>query len=254
LIGGEIRLDRAAARAAYVTLGAQFGMSPEEVAAGVLEIAAANQVHGIRQVTTTRGRDPQRYAMVAFGGAGGLFAAEVADFLQIPKIVSPPNPGNLCAFGLHVSDVKRDYIRTLVRQRSRTDPAEIEALWRELETSGQADIEAEGVPRDRIALHRSADLRYVGEGHEVQVDVPDGLDGDKAIEAMWSGFHRVHRETFGYDYEGEQDVELVNLRVQAVGVAHRPKVPETAGAAGVPQPATKRKGFWREGRAIDFPL
>ena len=254
LIGGEIRLDRETARGAYTALGAKFGMRAEEVAAGVLEIAAANQVHGIRQVTTTRGRDPQRYAMVAFGGAGGLFAAEVADFLQIRTIVSPPNPGNLCAFGLHVSDVKRDYIRTLVRQRSKADQTEIETVWRELEATGLADIEAEDVPAARIALHRSADLRYVGEGHEVQVDITHGLEGDAAIEAMWSSFHRVHRETFGYDYEGEQDVELVNLRVQAVGVVHRPNVAEKAGAAAAPTPVATRQVYWRDGGWIDCAI
>ena len=97
----------------------------------MFEIAAANQVHGIRQVTTTRGREPGRYTLVAFGGAGGMFAADVADFLDIRRVLSPPNPGNLSAYGLHVSDIKRDYIRTLVRQQSSADNDEIDAVWRE---------------------------------------------------------------------------------------------------------------------------
>ena len=118
LIGGEIQLDLDAAKAAYEELGRQHNMSAEAVAAGVLEIAAANQVFGIRKVTTSRGRDPGNYAMVAFGGAGGLFATEVADFLGVKTVISPPDPGNLCALGLHVSDVRRDYIRTMVRCQS----------------------------------------------------------------------------------------------------------------------------------------
>src|SRR5581483_9903790 len=125
-------------------------MAPEEVAAGALEIAAANQVFGIRQVTTVRGREPADYAMVAFGGAGGLFATEVADFLGIGTVILPPDPGNLCAFGLHVCDVTRDYIRTLVRRQSTADIEEILANWRELERLGFADIEAEGIPRSAI--------------------------------------------------------------------------------------------------------
>src|SRR5690606_13201630 len=92
LIGGELKLDRDAAQAAYEDLGRQHNMSAEAVAAGVLEIAAANQVFGIRKVTTSRGRDPGNYAMVAFGGAGGLFATEVADFLGVKTVISPPDP------------------------------------------------------------------------------------------------------------------------------------------------------------------
>ena len=149
-------------------------MSAEEAAAGVFEIAAANQVHGIRQVTVNRGRDPANYALIAFGGAGGMFAADVADFLDIATVISPPDPGNLSAFGLHVSDIKRDYIRTLVRQRSSSDTHEIEAAWAEIEDRGRAEIAAEGVATDKIILTRSGDLRYVGEGHEIEVSVPPG--------------------------------------------------------------------------------
>src|SRR5262249_40486217 len=163
LIGGEIKLDLDAARRAYVRLAESFGMTAEEVAAGALEIAAANQVFGIRQVTTSRGREPGNYAMVAFGGAGGLFATEVADFLGIDTVLSPPDPGNLCAFGLHVSDVRRDYIRTIVRRQSIADGAEILAAWDELAKLGMEDIRAEGIPAEKIALRRVADIRYFGE-------------------------------------------------------------------------------------------
>ncbi len=125
LVGGEIELDVPSARRAFDALGREFKLEPEEAAAGALEIAAANQVSGIRQVTTVRGREPGDYAMVAFGGAGGLFATEVADFLAIGNIILPPDPGNLCAFGLQVCDITRDYIRTLVRRQSSADVDEI---------------------------------------------------------------------------------------------------------------------------------
>ena len=151
-IGGEIALDVVAARRAFIVLGEQFGLDPDELAAGALEIAAANQVFGIRQVTTMRGREPSDYAMVAFGGAGGLFATEVADFLGINTVISPPDPGNLCAFGLHVCDVTRDYIRTLVRRQSSADSEEILAAWRELEQLGLFDIQAEGISKEAIAI------------------------------------------------------------------------------------------------------
>ena len=245
LVGGEIALDGDAARRAYGLLGAQFDMSAEEAAAGVMEIAAANQVHGIRQVSVMKGREPGLYALVAFGGAGGLFAAEVADFLNITTVLSPPNPGNLSAFGLHVSDIKRDYIRTLVRQQSTADSGEIEAAWVELEVQGKRKIAAEGVAEDAIQLSRSADMRYVGEGHEVPVPLPAGLTGDAAVEHIWAEFHKVHMRTFGFAYEGQQDVEVVNLRVQAVGRMHRPAVVTPAAQEGAPKPDHTRPVYWR---------
>ncbi|MGX5775592.1 hydantoinase/oxoprolinase family protein [Methylorubrum zatmanii] len=254
LIGGAIRLDDAAARKAYTELGESFGMSAEEVAAGALEIAAVNQVFGIRQVTTTRGRDPGAYAMVAFGGAGGLFATEVADFLDIRTVISPPNPGNLCAFGLHVSDVRRDYIRTLVRQQSTVDGAEILTAWNELAANGLADIEAEGIPAERIEIRRIADVRYFGEGHEVQVTIPAGLSDEAILDHLWSDFHRVHDQTFGFHYEGKQDVELVNLRIQAVGEQNRPSIAADTVERAPAAPFATRRAYWRQTGWIDCPL
>jgi len=229
-------------------------MAPEEVAAGVFEIAAANQVNGIRQVTVMKGRDPADYVLVAFGGAGGMFAADVADFLSIQTILSPPDPGNLSAFGLHVSDIKRDYIRTLVRQQSSADAAEIDAAWAALELIGRTEIEAEGVPAADIALTRSADVRYVGEGYEVSVTIPVGLTGEAAVNHMWAEFHRVHNHTFGFEYEGEQDVEVVNLRVQAIGRVNRPDVSTWEGGATASEPHESRQVFWRDAGWVDCPI
>lgn len=254
LIGGAIKLDAKAAREGYEKLGAKFDMTAEEVAAGALEIAAVNQVFGIRQVTTSRGRDPGAYAMVAFGGAGGLFASEVADLLDVRTIVSPPSPGNLCAFGLHVSDVRRDYIRTMVRQQSAADTAEILAAWEDLGNEGVKDIAAEGIDRKNIKIRRVADVRYVGEGHEVQVEVPADLKGVDAVEHMFKAFHGVHDQTFGFHYEGDQDVELINLRVQAIGEQHRPNLKADTAARTAAEAFGHRQVFWRGTGWIECPL
>lgn len=253
LAGGLISLDRKASQAAFEALGDRFGMSAEEVAAGVFEIATVNQVHGIRQVTVTRGRDPRDYVLLAFGGAGGMFATDVADFLELDKAISPPNPGNLSAFGLHVSDIKRDYVQTLVRQQSGADPAEIEAVWAALEAAGRAEIGAEGVKATDIVLSRSADVRYVGEGHEVPVTLPAGMTGSQAVAKVWADFHGVHERTFGFSYEGRQDVEIVNLRVQAVGRVHRP-TPRKVEARVESAPKGSRKVYWRKVGWVDCPL
>ena len=246
LVGGELTLDIAGSRQVFKDLGKQYDMSAEEIAAGVAEIATANIVHGIRQVTTNRGRDPGQYTLVSFGGAGGMFCGDVAEFLGIRTIISPPNPGNLSAFGLHVSDIKRDYIRTMVRSQSGADHAEIENAWLELENRGILDITHEGVEKSRIRLVRSADVRYVGEGHEINVQVAGLRENESAIDNIWRRFHREHMVTFGFDYEGQQDIEIVNLRVQAVGEVHRPIVPEHSSSADQPKPVSHREVYWRE--------
>jgi N-methylhydantoinase A len=254
LVGGEVELDAGAARRAFAALGEQLSLDPDELAAGALEIAAANQVFGIRQVTTVRGREPGDYAMVAFGGAGGLFATEVADFLGIGTVISPPEPGNLCAFGLHVCDVTRDYIRTLVRRQSSADSGEILAAWRELERLGFSDIEAEGIATDAIAIQFVADVRYLGEGHEVLVEIPSGLSGQAMLDFMWEEFHEVHDRTFGFNYRGQQDVELVNLRVRAVGEQSRPQIKAVDSKRSAAAPFAQRKVYWRSAGSIEVPL
>ncbi|MBE04850.1 MAG: 5-oxoprolinase [Gammaproteobacteria bacterium] len=254
LVGGELELDVEGARVAFSELGASFKISAEEAAAGVFEIAAANQVNGIRQVSVLKGRDPGLYALVAFGGAGGLFAAEVADFLNITTVLSPPNPGNLSAFGLHVSDIKRDYIRTIVRRQSESDNAEIQKVWSDLESQGRKEISEEGVEDSAIEAHYSADMRYVGEGHEVPVNVPQDLSKEDAVEFIWDEFHNVHDKTFGFQYRDQQDVELVNLRVQAVGRANRPEVLKVNKNSDKLIVNSTRSVFWREEGWLDCPI
>ena len=210
---------------------------------------------GIRQVTTVRGREPGDYAMVAFGGAGGLFATEVADFLGIGTVISPPDPGNLCAFGLHVCDVARDYIRTLVRRQSSADADEILAAWGELERLGSSDIQAEGISSDAIAVQFVADVRYFGEGHEVHVEVPEGVSGQAMLDFMWEEFHNVHDRTFGFNYRGQQDVELG----QFAGARRRPAEPpadqrDRGYKHSEATPFGKRGVYWRSTGWIDVPL
>jgi N-methylhydantoinase A len=250
LLGGEIPLDAAVARDAFARLGAELGLSVEELAAGVLEIASWNQTHGIRQVTIERGRDPRAFCLVAFGGSGPLLAAQVADLLEIETVLVPPNPGNVSAFGLLVSDIKRDLVRTFVRGEHQLDAEELGAAWGALEAEGEAVLLAEGVEAGRIRLRRIVDARYLGEAHEVKVAAPEGPLGARTLEELIERFHDAHELTFGYAYRGEQPVELVNLRVQAVGEVHRPPAAAPALLASQDTPAPEPSGsrpIWFDG-------
>ncbi len=147
-------------------------------------------------------------------------------------------------------------MRTLVRSESQADRGEIEAAWAELEARGRDDLVAEGVAEADISLQRSVDARYVGEGHEVQVLLESGSLDDAGLAALYERFHDVHDRTFGYAYRGLQEVELVNLRVEAVGEVNRPvaRAEDEAGAGtGSPEPQGSR-AVWFEGGFADCPI
>jgi N-methylhydantoinase A len=254
LLGGEVPLNADVAQRGVVALGDALGLGLEETAAGILEIAAWNQAHGIRQVTVQRGRDPSDYCLVAFGGSGALLAGEVADILEISTVLVPRNPGNLSAFGLQASDIRRDHVRTLVRSEESADVAELEAAWAELEARGSSDLIAEGVAPDAIELRRSADARYVGEAHEIQVHLEPELRGEGAVAAVWDRFHDVHERTFGFAYRGEQHVEIVNLRIQAVGAVHRPRLTERQPAATLVATSAAERPVYVSGEWVDCPI
>ncbi|MGH8989619.1 MAG: hydantoinase/oxoprolinase family protein [Acidimicrobiales bacterium] len=248
LIGGELTLRHGAAQDALGELGSRLRLEPEEAAAGVLEIAAVNQVHGIRRVTVQKGIDPSTYCLVAFGGAGGMLATDVAGFLGSRTILSPSNPGNLSALGLQVSDIRRDLVRTFVRPESTVEPGEIAEAWWELEASGYRELRSEGVDDDDMLMTLAADLRYRGQSYEVRVPMGERTAGESST-ALWGLFHEAHDREFGYSYRGEQEVELVNLRLQAIGRIARPTIdveqdPVTLGLLDGNRQA--RKVYWRK--------
>jgi N-methylhydantoinase A len=256
LLGGEVALDGEAARSAFQSFSERLGLSVEEIASGVLEIASWNQTHGIRQVSVERGRDPRAFCLVAFGGSGPLLAAQVADLLEIETVLVPPNPGNVSAFGLLVSDIKRDLVRTFVRGEREFDAGELEAAWQALETDGIAVLESEGVPREKVVLRRVVDARYLGEAHEVKVPVDAGRLDDDALERLVERFHDVHETTYGYAYRGQQPVELVNLRVQAVGEVHRPTLSALVNGRppGPLEPAGERQVYFEGEELVRCPI
>ncbi|WP_062345657.1 hydantoinase/oxoprolinase family protein [Herbidospora yilanensis] len=211
LLGGEIPLDAAAARAGIEGLAAKLGLTPERCATGILEISAFNQSNAIRQITVKRGLDVRDFPMVAFGGSGPLLVCRLLDVLGLKSAIVPPDPGNVSAFGLLTVDVKNDYVRTHVTTDPRPD--EIEAIFQELEAQAGEALTREGFT-DHVYV-RTADLRYYGQAYEVRVPA----DGD--VEAR---FHEAHQRLYGYGYRDDprHAVEWVNLRVSGVGPITRP--------------------------------
>jgi N-methylhydantoinase A len=217
-LGGLAALDSAWAREAIErTVAKPLHLSVERAALGMLEVADASMERAIRVVSVERGRDPREYALLAFGGAGPMHAVSLARRLAVPRVVIPWTAGVLSAYGLLVAETGHDYSRTLLRPISGLDLSAVAALAAELSEEGRRTLRAEGIVDGDMRFAPSADLRYVGQSHEVNVPVAvraGGLDAD----GLCRSFHCAHEERFGHSSPGEP-IEWVTLRVRASGPA-----------------------------------
>ena len=243
LLGGEVPLDPAAARAGLEGLGSKLGLDLPAVAAGVLEIAAWNQANALRQVTVQRGLDVRDFVLATFGGSGSLAVCRLLELLRLPVALVPRDPGNLSAFGLLTVDVKNDEVQTAVARHADLDPAAVAATLAALEARAAGSLDAEGFARPAHRYLRSADLRYFGQAFEVRVPVPDGPVDAELTEATVAAFHDAHQRLYGYSFRDDptQQVEWVNLRVTGVGPIRRPTLrPLTPAPPHPPGPITTR--------------
>jgi N-methylhydantoinase A len=248
LIGGGIALNVERSREGMAALSAELkaGMSIEEIAAGIIEIANWNQANRIRQMTIQRGIDPREFALLSFGGAGPVQSGAVAQLIGMKACIVPPSPGNLAAFGLLAVDWRNDQLVTKVMPEDKVDIDLVSELYAGLERAAVSRLEQDGIARDRIRLVREADIRYGGQSMEVRVVAPGGVIDESFIASLIDAFHAAHRRTFGYDYKGEQATEIVNLRVSGFGMIERPSLPklERTQARGAPSGA---RDVWFDG-------
>jgi N-methylhydantoinase A len=218
LLGGTIRLDAARAEAAIARLGeALGGMDVETLAGGIVRIAVARMTSSIREISIARGHDPREFTLVAFGGAGPMHAALIAEELAIPRVLVPEHPGNFSALGLLVSDVKHDDARTRVGLLRESGGA-IGAAFTEMEGPALERLAADGFAEPERRIDRALDLRYLGQAFELTVPLAPGpLD----VAAIAGEFHARHLAAYGHaDPAG--DVELVTVRFAARGVVDKP--------------------------------
>jgi N-methylhydantoinase A len=217
-LGGQMALDYVGSEAALARLAltggisTQPGLSPAQSAAlGVVEIVNAHMERALRVISIQRGHDPRDFVLVSFGGAGALHAVELARTLNIPRVLVPPSAATLSAFGMLAADVIKDYVRTIMRP-GETPYDELELLIKPLIEQGRADIVAEGVAAADVSLVQLLDVRYLGQSYELTIPLTPDFAGD---------FQTVHARTYGYS-EPDVPLEIVNLRLRAVGHVTRP--------------------------------
>ncbi len=220
-LGGQMALDAAASEQALTRLAqaaaltAAPGLTLAQTAAlGVIQIANAHMERALRVISVARGHDPADFALLSFGGAGGLHACELARALGVRTVIVPPGASTLSAFGMLAADVVKDYVQTVML--AGTVPfAELAALGEALAQRGLAEVAAEGAPPARIALHPQVDVRYRGQAYELTVPLtPDFV----------AAFHAEHQRIYSHS-QPAAPLEIVNLRLRAVGSVPRPALP-----------------------------
>lgn len=225
LLGGEMKLDVAAARTAVSKIATALGLSVEEAAQGILDIVNENMAGALRLVSVQRGYDPRNFALVAFGGAGPLHANAVAKVMGSFPVIVPPSPGLLCAMGDLVANFRQEFARTLIRTADDTDTAEVRELLSELEAEANHWMDVENIPHDQRVITYNADMRYYRQGYEIPVQFTQGELTSSGLQVLVERFNQLHEQYYGFGME-ETRIEIVNLRVIAVGKMPEPQLPE----------------------------
>jgi N-methylhydantoinase A len=222
-LGGEMALDAGAARRAIAErVAAPLGLDPLAAAAGIVEIANAHMIGAMRLVSVQRGYDPRRFVLVAFGGAGPLHANALARELGIPSVLVPPNPGIASAVGMLMTDIRHEFVTTRRLRVDALTPATLASLFAEFLSEGEARLDRDGVPPADRRMLRSVDLRYHGQSFELSIAVPPGALTAADVARLRTEFDAAHERAYGYAAP-EDAVELVNVRLAAIGVTPRPR-------------------------------
>jgi N-methylhydantoinase A len=220
LLGGEFKLDEERSRKALNKLAAEMSaaagrrVSAIEAAHGVVDVVNTNMERALRHVSVERGNDPRGFALVPFGGAGGLHAVALARALRIPRILIPASPGALSAIGVLAADVVKDQSRTVMLEAVRGVELKLQRILDELEKQARGDLRREGFPENKQRHERSLAVRYKGQSFELQIKQTRGN--------IAAAFHRAHRARYGYAQE-RNVVEIVSARLRSMGIVEKLK-------------------------------
>ena len=256
-LGGEIALDpEAARRAVEVHCARPLGLEVVEAAHGIVEIANSAMVNALRLVSVQKGYDPRDFALVAFGGSGPVHANRLAQLARIPTAVIPLSPGTASALGLLLTDLEHDYAASVLQRVDEVQPAAVERLCRSLEEQGRQALEREGVEEEARQTLRLAELRYVGQSFELTVPLAGAPLDEAAIKAVLARFHDAHERAYGFK-AGDEPVELVHLRVRAIGRMARPesrRLQDPGGTLEEARRSTRPVYFAAAGGFVDCPI
>ena len=258
-LGGRMRLDvEAARRAVEEKVARPMGLTTTEAAWGIHRVvnenmAAAARVHGIE-----RGKDLRAYPLFAFGGAGPVHAWQVGRILKVPRVLVPFGAGAMSAYGLLAAPLAFDFVRTATQRLDAADWTQINALFGEMEEEGRAVLRRAEVDATDIAVRRTAEMRYTGQGHEVEVEVPAGTLSVASLATITANFEAAYRALYSRTPMGVP-IEALNFRVVVSGPV--PEISVSGPKSGAPSarvalaPKSTRKAYFPEARGyVDTPV
>ena len=246
--GGRMPLDYDKAyRAVEEKIAKPLGLDVFEAAAGMYNVINVNMAAAVREVSVSQGYDPRDFPLVVAGGAGPNHAGMIARELEIPIMIIPRESSIFCAAGMLMSDLKHDFVRTYSTRLDQVDGPTFQGLFRDMKDQGEALLNTEHIPPERVRFIYSLDLRYVKQYHEVGVEITaeeiEALD----FASMSAKFHPAHNALYGYSLEDQQTpIELINMRLECIGDTDKPRFFEQEYAGVDPGPAFKsRRRVWR---------
>jgi N-methylhydantoinase A len=214
-LGGGYELDADPVAAAMNRLADVMEMSPLKLAEGVISVANTTMAGAIRVISVERGFDPRDFSLLSFGGAGAMHAVALAADLGIPRVIVPPAAGILSALGMLLADIVRDYSQTVMHATEGLDPQVLAAEFAQMEAGARAEFELDGLAPSDLTIERSLDVRYVGQGYELEV--PAAVD-------FAATFHAHHERRYGYSDRG-RPTEIVNARLRVAAPTDKPSIP-----------------------------
>lgn len=227
-----------------------LGMTVEEAAQGILDVADANMERALRVVSVERGYDPRDFAIVAFGGAGPLHATQLAEALDIPRVVVPRTAGVLSALGLLISDILYDYSVSRVRSWDDVTPETLRDSFADFRERGRSRLDDEELDPEQMVFERTVDLRYEGQSFELSVPVPEGELTEETLETVVERFHDRHRHRYGHAYTDEP-IELVTIRLRARGIVDTPDLRPAETAGTVEDARRERRQVMFDGEFVE---
>jgi N-methylhydantoinase A/oxoprolinase/acetone carboxylase beta subunit len=236
-LGGKMKIFPKKSRQAVSNLAKIINKKLTETAEGIIEIANANMEKAIRVISIERGFDPRNFALFSFGGAGGMHAADIASHLKMPKVVVPKNAGVLSSLGLLMADSIKDYSKAILKTAEKISKDELENHFRKLKEKSLKSMQEDGFREDEVVIYPFLDLRYQGQSYEITI--PYGNKKAAGLSFV-SDFHRAHRKLYSY-YHEQRAVEIVNIRVKAVGMTKKIKLKKLPPEGKNPERAFMKK-------------
>jgi N-methylhydantoinase A len=251
-LAGTLVLDASLAKNSLQKSADRLKMDVDDVANGVIRISVTKIVGAVRAITVELGHTPSDFALLSFGGGGGLVAVDVARELMIPTVIIPPGPGAFCAFGMLMASVQHDFSRTKISMFSEADPVQIESEFIEMQKSGSKTLLEEGFDSTHQTFQRYIDLRYLGQEHTVTMKVGPDMDA-AAIDRISEEFAMAHEKAYGHAMP--DPIEMVAVRLSAFGNVDQPKLPEiSARTSGSLQPIGTRDVYQANGKRISYAI